>query len=1145
MTFRSCGTWLIAALVSYSVFGNFVQAENTAGNIAEKKPASVGSASSNSAASKSASSAGAAASAFNRGTFSIRKSLETRFGNDEERALLARIETFKRQAEESLIGQSRVIEPLCEKLSAYLRHFRQHRGKPYAAHLQGMSGSGKNELIDLLESLGVNIIHVDAQHAAFLPMDLLQRLDDNVWPTILFVNEFDKPVGASTNLEGAIEADSSLTPQVAELLNNGDLIDDDGSFMGNGSHLFVITATNLDSRILIDYHTAQGLSPKNRYEMTIDDWAKFDYWLTEGPTRRYEVLSRQFKDHIVGRMAPDLLFMKPLSADEYRRLILLEIEKAVASHREQEAFFNVEVEDSMVDFFMTYALVPGSGARETVARIKDLMGSLMLRGLQVVPKDLASVQTAAMMGRPRHLTFSYKAGEAPAIEVRVQTFKAAGKGFSPADSFAVALEYDPRSRVLRVPKENMSDVDVALKQSPPRVRTRPLKREIQAVRFSALGERVNGLSEALQNEFQGLGSLAERVAGEFLKYMSASAPADREPSALALMSFTGVGKTSIFKFCATYLKIPIVQLNLKDYADDDSETAARFTKNLLSQIQEAKEQGPEGKFLVILDELDKLSELDEDGHAVNRPIMGAINTLLSEGVLSSASTSRGDDQHARVDLRSAFIALTLNLGNVDFGFSADPRLTSIEDLQRALELISKNLSDRRDILARNFRDETVRRVLPLIEVVPVPSQKEFMMIVSRTATAEAASLMVSRSGDFKGQDISGVRIDFSEAYKNFLYSESIVPSEGPGGAITTAKRWVGRHVVLALSRLPREEPYMSKPVRLNFDYIPQGQEFVIHVTSEVPDTPAKAREIYRGRQEVNFPSLRAFGDVSEDRALTGLHEFGHAFASVRLGYRFKDMLSTSISNGAGGFVSFRGDTKKDEPLTTVRSEIARIYMLLASRVLERIFLSPAPKSKSAKHYITQGSSRDVQMATETLYELIDELGFDPYGGVGSRAALKPLIAGVSDETFQKMKLILQDLEDFMVRDFLAAHPRSWYQKLITRSTKEGHTTEEAFYQLIGYRFPGDNIYPLGDLNDLRTSFQLALVNDVPQSVKEARRFKQGKTATTPKQNLDRYVAFFDKTLKKQLHGGASKVCGAMVSGLSTKKEARKGAKKKR
>jgi hypothetical protein len=148
--------------------------------------------------------------------------------------------------------------------------------------------------------------------------------------------------------------------------------------------------------------------------------------------------------------------------------------------------------------------------------------------------------------------------------------------------------------------------------------------------------------------------------------------------------------------CAEYLGLPLIQINLKNFRDEDSETAERFASKLKSEIASARTKRPDGKFLLLLDEMDKLAEKDPDGGPIDRPVMGIINDLLNHGVSTvgrsdSSESTEGDSsgrpnlETSKLNLKAAFVALTLNFGNRNLGFSADARMTSVEDIRRLVK----------------------------------------------------------------------------------------------------------------------------------------------------------------------------------------------------------------------------------------------------------------------------------------------------------------------------------------------------------------------------------------------------------------------------------------------------------------------------
>ncbi|MGK4455774.1 hypothetical protein, partial [Klebsiella pneumoniae] len=62
----------------------------------------------------------------------------------------------------------------------------------------------------------------------------------------------------------------------------------------------------------------------------------------------------------------------------------------------------------------------------------------------------------------------------------------------------------------------------------------------------------------------------------------------------------------------------------------------------------------------------------------------------------------------------------------------------------------------------------------------------------------------------------------------------------------------------------------------------------------------------------------------------------------------------------------------------------------------------------------------------------------------------------------QLGLVIRDLEDYLVHQLLESHTREWYIDKITTFSKKGGMSEKQFYDLIGYKYPGENKVFIGE-----------------------------------------------------------------------------------
>jgi hypothetical protein len=189
--------------------------------------------------------------------------------------------------------------------------------------------------------------------------------------------------------------------------------------------------------------------------------------------------------------------------------------------------------------------------------------------------------------------------------------------------------------------------------------------------------------------------------------------------------------------------------------------------------------------------------------------------------------------------------------------------------------------------------------------------------------------------------------------------------------------------------------------------------------------------------------------------------------------------------------------------------------------MERIVMSADGASVDSVMRISAGSGSDVQHATERLWNLLHELGYDSQGGVIERFGFEGMrryayFAELPHEEVQKLAQINRRLEDHLVADFLAANPISWYKEKIRRLARKGTMESREFYELIGYPNPDNGSMKL-ELDfasqveqTLRKVFGKSVKAPEPDLVK-AVKFKQG-DGSSALENREAYLNAFVRAL---------------------------------
>ena len=248
------------------------------------------------------------------------------------------------------------------------------------------------------------------------------------------------------------------------------------------------------------------------------------------------------------------------------------------------------------------------------------------------------------------------------------------------------------------------------------------------------------------------------------------------------------------------------------------------------------------------------------------------------------------------------------------------------------------------------------------------------------------------------------------------------------------------------------------------------------------------------------------------RLLKGIRAFGEAMTMAHVGGRFSEAIVEAPS-GLDAYVKRRHDD-----LPTGAGKVVDILAQSAARAMERIYRTQDGRVPESVLQTSANIGRNqLFVANKILYELMYEDGLNPqsridHDAVEGMGRYAPY-AGLSPEQTKEIGDILLVMENKLVADLLSAHDPEWYRQRILDLTRKGSMTEAEFYQLIGYRFPGENSFPLGE--NIGFGLFRGEMEPPPKEVSLARDFKQGATQTTARENLTGYIAILIDTIRER------------------------------
>lgn len=1037
-----------------------------------------------------------------------------RFGEGERENYLAKAHTLSAAIQQDVRGQEIAAQILQNRVVQYFENFGNRTGEPVYMNLIGLPGVGKTATVSKLKALGFPIAHYDAQNYSTKGDEFTQSVFNRIKqansekkPLILIVEEVDK-VPEITKIHG--EVTSPVIGTINQILSDG-VVSLNGSLV-DASNVMVLTTMNFSPDEMERFTGEVLKEQKSFYDLGIEDMQKFNDWIKTQPSARYKILSHLFRSNTVRRMAPFTVIMQPLLEDTYREIINGVVDRAIKRNTKgpnEKKRVKVEIDQSVIDFLFRETVFAPSGAGETVLRADAITDQLINFAIKA-----KNGENDDSIDRPRIVKIAIDLNSSQAtLNITPQVYHHPRLDSLP--SFDVLVDFD-RSSGLFMPPEEMAVskpiyATLASRQGVEKAITR---REVEDFRYPSQKNKAEGLSEALSSQILGQEAAINLIEDEMNKYLALSKPTSKEPMFKALSGFPGIGKSEIVKQTAAYLKLPVIKVNMQQFISDDPKSVSDFVATVNSLIEEKQKEITEagGKFIFLLEELDKAFEIDPQGLLKNRPIMAIIKDLLNEGhVTVSTQTSFGSSVQSNIDIRAAYTFITMNFSVDRFGFTADPRMTSVTDVIDAWKKLKSSIAGIKQLLGSMFLPETVSRLMSQFVIMKPLSEADYKKLIGK----QVEKVIQSRLQDARGRNVGKIKIELSPKYREYLFNEAVIPSEGARNAVVRSQNLISTDLEKALSSLPKSK-FGANPLTLTLDFYPGSDEVVVRAKIDNDNSKGSKGEIVLKRPiSLNFPRLDVKGKISQERLSTSAHELGHALLAARLGLRIDQVVVVPTMPGAGGYVKFKNSGQHAVDL------MANVYATVASRAMERMIYSDDPRSPRSVLELTAGPSQDIKQASMILFNMIYELGMDPHGGTIDRNFILGVnkyadFASIPPELAEKLGNILRAMENQVLEDLLSAHSKEWYVDKTTKLATKGAMNEKEFYDLIGYTYPGDNVEGTGRTYHIREMFKHIIKDKAPE-VRKSQQQRRGLNNETVEETVERYLRQFAETLEMELH----------------------------
>jgi ATP-dependent Clp protease ATP-binding subunit ClpA len=1040
-----------------------------------------------------------------------------RFGQGDRETLLAKSYHVAAEIEKEIFGQERVAEILQDRLTQYLEGFPGRQGEPIALNIIGLPGVGKTGMLTILKRMGFPIVHYDAQQYAKEGENWSMQAHNDLFPyvsskkpVILVVEELDK---VPELVPGQSEKTSPLVGALNQILSDGRL-GYSGSSALDMSNVLVITTMNFAPDEMEHFTNEVLNARKSYYDFSLEDFQQFDQWVRKQSSARYKILSRMFRTNTVSRLAPNTVVMSPLEEEGYTKIVTMMVNKAITRNTTGDNSakrISVKTDPSLIEFLAKETTYAPSGARETVFRSDALIDQLIKFGIKAKDPNVDSTD------QPRKIKIRIVNVEGDA-EIEVTPLVLHGRKLDEGRPFSFQVRYDSSAKLYMAPNIPLLTEKPAYATT--ERQTRLTKKQVEAARFPKAQESISDLDGKIGATLLGQEEAVSLIKSDLEKYFARQGPAKKEPMFRVLSGFPGIGKSELVKLVGQHANLPVVRINMQQFSSDSAETVKSFFLTLEKGISAAQAKSTDGRYILLIEELDKTFEINPKGEVVNRPIMGLIKDLMNDGViqLTANDSNFGSGSFRTIDIRSSFMFMTMNFSVDLFGFKADPRLTSVNDVLKAWKELSSTPMNIKSTLGRIFLPETVSRLMSRFLIMKPLAKPDYEKLID----SQIDNVVKTRLLDQRGVNLGQIQLELSDAYKKYLYAETVIPSEGARNTTLSAQALLSSDLEKALASLPKSSKYASAPLILKLDYNSEKQTVQASVVTQA-EPSARPKIISNHQVALKFPPANVNGRMSEKRIHVTAHEFGHAYVAARLGLRFEHVVVVSPGGNTGGYVKFRENGMNAVDM------LARIYSTLASRALERMMMSKNPRDPRSVLDISSGASADIQQATMSLYNMLYELGFDPSGGTVDRNFMKngnkyAAYSEMPSELAEKLGLVLRDMENSLVESLMKAHSQKWYVEKIVQLGRAGAMSEADFYSLIEYRMPGEGSSLYSHNSELRKIFADYMIDENASDI-EARLAKNGDQDISAEENLKDHVAIFADIIKKRLHMTSESLTG--------------------
>ncbi len=301
----------------------------------------------------------------------------------------------------------------------------------------------------------------------------------------------------------------------------------------------------------------------------------------------------------------------------------------------------------------------------------------------------------------------------------------------------------------------------------------------------------------------------------------------------------------------------------------------------------------------------------------------------------------------KMDLSHSLIFV---VGNLDEAFSMSNNINPDIDADEFRRFTLKiNISDIKTALQSRFRNEQIARLGNNHLIYHAFSHKNFQELIALHLKLIAAAA----SKKFK------LKIQFTQAVKDMLYSEGVFPTQGVRPIISTIRNLVESNITKLILHISEEK--LNKVDSILWDFV--EEQFAI---SFVQNGKTVSKKSFVVLQKIN--SLRK-SNRSDLQAIVAVHEAGHTVAAMMFAKVLPEYVITrTVDSESNGFAYI----VLPEEIITYRLLKDQIRIGLGGYLAEALIFGTENN--------TTGVSGDLQKLTQVAHQIVREYGMtgDPF-----------------------------------------------------------------------------------------------------------------------------------------------------------------------